>query len=261
MQIWAIANQKGGVGKTTTTAALGALMAEEGMRVLLVDMDPHASLSGYFSLEDLSGMGSVYELFRENNPPMAASLTRDTGFQGLSLLPANAPMATLDRQLARRQATGRILGNALALLSNSFDYVLLDCPPTLGLLMVNALVASQLLLMPTQTEALALDGLERMQRTVQMIERSMGRVLPRWVVPTMYDAATLHGRSALMTMRERYRHAVTRNVIAVDPQICEAAEHGLPLNRWPAATESADSYRALLRELLGTERQVSQASA
>ncbi|MFZ0870253.1 MAG: ParA family protein [Rhodanobacter sp.] len=261
MQIWAIANQKGGVGKTTTTAALGALMAEEGMRVLLVDMDPHASLSGYFALEDLSGMGSVYELFREHNPPTVASLARDTGYPGLSLLPANAPMATLDRQLAQRQATGRILGNGLALLGNSYDYVLLDCPPTLGLLMVNALVASQLLLMPTQTEALALDGLERMQRTVQMIERSMGRVLPRWVVPTMYDPKTPHGRSALMTMRERYRHTVTRNVIEVDPQICEAAEHGLPLNRWPAATQSADSYRALLHELLGTERQVSQASA
>ena len=253
MQIWAIANQKGGVGKTTTTAALGALMAEDGMRVLLVDMDPHASLSGYFSMEDLSGMGSVYELFREHNPPAIASLARHTRYQGLSLLPAAAPMATLDRQLALRQGTGRILGNALAMLGDSFDYVLLDCPPMLGLLMVNALVAAQLLLIPTQTEALALDGLDRMQHSMQMIERSMGRVLPRWIVPTMYDADTLHGRSVLMTMRERYRHLVTRNVIAVDPQICEASQHGQPLSRWPAARQSADSYHALLYELLGVD--------
>ena len=261
MDIWAIANQKGGVGKTTTTAALGALLADEGMRVLLVDLDPHASLSGYFSLEDLSGMGSVYELFRALNPPTIASLARSTGHRGLWLLPAAAPMATLDRQLAARKGTGRILANALTMLTNVYDYVLLDCPPTLGLLMINALAAAQRLLMPTQTEALALDGLERMQRSMQMIERSMGRVLPHWIVPTMYDVGTLHSRISLMTLRERYGHAVTRQVIAADPQICEAAEHGQPLTCWPAAQQSTDSYRALLRELLAAGRQFSEISA
>ncbi|MET0329798.1 MAG: ParA family protein [Dyella sp.] len=260
MQIWAIANQKGGVGKTTTTATLGALLAEDGVRVLLVDMDPHASLSGYFSLEDLSGMGSAYELFRENQPPSVASLVRETGYEGLSLLPASAPMATLDRQLAKRPGTGRILANALAGVVDDYEHVLLDCPPTLGVLMVNALVASHRLLIPTQTEALALDGLERMLRSLQMIERSMGRVLPRWIVPTMYDARTLHGRSALMTMRDRYRQMITRNVIAVDPQIREASAHGQPLNRWPAARHSAECYRALLDEVLSTDLQLDEVS-
>ncbi len=261
MDIWAIANQKGGVGKTTTTATLGALLAEEGMRVLLVDLDPHASLSGYFSLEDLSGMGSVYELFRQHHPPTIASLARSTGHSGLWLLPAAAPMATLDRQLAAHKGTGRILANALTMLNNVYDYVLLDCPPTLGLLMINALAAAQRLLMPTQTEALALDGLERMLRSMQMIERSMGRVLPHWIVPTMYDVGAAHSRVSLMSLRERYRHAVTRQVIAVDPQICEAAEHGQPLTCWPAARQSTESYRALLHELLAAGRTFTEASA
>ncbi len=261
MQTWAIANQKGGVGKTTTAATLGALLAKRGARVLLVDMDPHASLSGYFSLEDLSGMGSVYELFREKHPPTIASLVRHTGHEGLYLLPASAPMATLDRQLANRSGTGRILSNSLTLLSGVYQHVLLDCPPTLGLLMINALVASHCLVIPTQTESLALDGLERMMRSIQMVERSMSRILPRKIVPTMYDAETPHGRTALLTMRERYGHTVTRSVIAHDPEICEAAERGLPLTIWPAARKSAESYRALLLELLRVDGQMNEASA
>jgi chromosome partitioning protein len=250
MRIWAIANQKGGVGKTTTTVALGSLLAESGQRVLLVDMDPHASLSGYVGAE-ASGAGSVYDLFGVATPAAAAGmLVQPTRFERLSVLPASPAMITLDRQLGARSGMGLVLSTSLGTLADDFDYVLIDCPPTLGVLMVNALAACQRMLIPTQTEALALAGLNRMLRSLSMIERSRGMPLRRRIVPTLYDARTHASRACLAEMRETHGDIVTRSVIPVDTQIREASAAGVPLAWWPAARRGGEAYRALLAELL-----------
>ena len=235
MRVWAISNQKGGVGKTTTTVALGSLLAASGKRTLLIDMDPHASLSGYVGIEG-NAHGSVYDLFGiGENPLPVRTLVHATRWDRLSVLPASAAMITLDRQLGTRPGMGVILTHALAELASDFDHALLDCPPTLGVLMVNALAASDRLLVPTQTEALALAGLERMLRTI---------------VPTLYDARTHASRACLSQLREQYGEAVSEAVIPTDTQIREASAAGVPLASWPAARRGGSAYRQLLDELL-----------
>jgi chromosome partitioning protein len=262
MRVWAIANQKGGVGKTTTTVALGSMLAERGMRTLMIDMDPHASLSGYVGLEN-GAHGSVFDLFGVAGEPVdALRLVQPTRFEGLAVLPASAAMITLDRQLGARPGMGLVLGTALTGLGDTFDNVLIDCPPTLGVLMVNALAASQRLLVPTQTEALALAGLERMLRSLGMIERSRGKSLPRTIVPTMYDGRTHASRASLEQLRDRYGDAVSTSVIPVDTQIREASAAGVPLAFWPAARRGGQAYRQLLGELLaGPSATVAEAAA
>ncbi|WP_051938419.1 ParA family protein [Luteibacter sp. 9135] len=263
MQTWAIANQKGGVGKTTTTVALGSLLAAAGERTLLIDMDPHASLSGYIGVEG-GTHGSVYDLFGTSGnaiPLPVRTLVHATRWDRLSVLPASAAMITLDRQLGTRAGQGLVLSQALAELAPDFDHVLLDCPPTLGVLMVNALAASDRLVVPTQTEALALAGLERMLRSLSMIERSRGRPLPRTIVPTLYDARTHASRACLAQLREQYGDSVSEAVIPTDTQIREASAAGIPLASWPAAKRGGMAYRQLLDELRLPAREASVASS
>ena len=162
MNIWTVSNQKGGVGKTTTAVSLGGLLASQGKRVLLLDLDPRGSLTSYFRLNPDGIKHSVYSVFEaqanKTRIEFLESLLQPTGVEGLSLMPASTAMATLDRQLGAKGGMGLVIKQALARLDSQFDYVLMDCPPMLGVLMVNALAACQRLLIPVQTEFLAIKG-------------------------------------------------------------------------------------------------------
>ncbi|GAP66760.1 cobyrinic acid ac-diamide synthase [Mizugakiibacter sediminis] len=255
MRVWAVANQKGGVGKTTTTVALGGLLAAAGARTLLVDMDPHASLTSYFGFDAEALPGGVYDLFRAGaaDAPPPAERILPTRFERLAVLPATPAMATLDRQLGARAGMGLALAEALATLADDYDRVLVDCPPMLGVLMVNALAACERLVIPTQTEFLALNGLERMLRSLAMIERARGMRLPRLIVPTLYDGRTHASAASLRALRERHADELAQSVIPVDTQIREASLAGVPAGAWPAARRGAQAYRGLLDELLAQE--------
>lgn len=254
MKVWTVSNQKGGVGKTTTAVSLGGLLAEAGKRVLLIDLDPQGSLTSYFRLNPDGMAHSVYSLFEaranDTEVQLLDVLLADTGVPGLSLMPASTAMATLDRQLGARGGMGLVIKQALARLEDQFDYVLMDCPPMLGVLMVNALAACDELLIPVQTEFLALKGLERMLRTLQMIGQSRGGELAYLIVPTFFDRRTRASMDALRAMRDQHGAHLWTRVIPVDTQFREASREGLPINVHQSNARGAQAYGSLLRWLL-----------
>ena len=263
MKIWTISNQKGGVGKTTTAVSLGGLLAAQGQRVLLVDLDPQGSMTSYFRLNPDGIQGSVYSLFeaRANDRKINAlgDLLQDTDVDGLTLLPASTAMATLDRQLGARGGMGLVIKQALERLRDRFDYVLMDCPPMLGVLMVNALAACEQLLVPVQTEFLALKGLERMLRTLEMIGHSQGGILPYTVIPTFFDRRTRASIDALRAMRDLHGEHLWTRMIPVDTQFREASREGKPISVYNPDARGTEAYSSLLRWLQQTSSPLAEA--
>lgn len=249
MKVWAVANQKGGVGKTTTTVNLGGLLANRGQRVLLVDLDPHGSLTSYFGFDPETIAPSVYHLF-DVQPKPTETAVRATEIANISVLPASTALATLDRQLGGRVGMGLVVRNALQALSSQFDAALIDCPPMLGVLMVNALAACDELLVPVQTEFLALKGLERMVHTLDMVQRSRKTPLAWRIVPTLFDRRTRASLEALRELRTAYGDRVWGGAIPVDTQFREASRHGLPLTVEQPWARGSQAYRRLLDDLL-----------
>jgi len=253
MKIWAVANQKGGVGKTTTAVNLAGHLVKQGLRVLLVDMDPHGSMSAYFGLDPDAQEKSVYQLFQGNgiNSGIPAyDILYDTGIEGLQLMPSSTALATLDRQLGTQEGKGLVMVNALAQLEQEFDYALLDCPPLLGILMVNAMAACEHLLLPVQTEFLAIKGLERMMRTLKMIRRARSNTFEYTIVPTMFDRRTRAAFDSLRTLREQYGSDLWESVIPIDTKFREASKQGVPLSIMLPSSRGSKAYAALLSYLL-----------
>ncbi len=249
MKIWAIANQKGGVGKTTTTISLAGHLAQQGLRVLLIDIDPHGSMTSYFGMEPDAPGASVYSLFKtaaEGAVLNPLRVIHPTAFEQISLMPAATALATLDRQLGKQDGMGLVLKRALALLHDQFDVVLIDCPPILGVTMVNALAVAQFLFIPVQTEFLALKGLERMLNTLAMVQRSRKQRLDYLIVPTMVDMRTRASRDTLQTLRDRYSSALWAEFIPVDTLFREASRLGQPLPFLQPQSRGSQAYAVLL---------------
>ena len=246
MQAWAIANQKGGVGKTTTTLFLARGLAQAGHRVLAIDLDPHASLTRAFGIPTDPPPAGTHDLFGSSGASLA-SLARMTEIEGLKLVAAQPALATLERRGATQPGLGLALGRALHSVHALYDYVLLDCPPTLGLLMINALAAADRLVVPTQTDQLALHGLADMLRTAEMVERSRRRPLPSYVLPTLYDRRTRAGIHNLDLLHDRYEGRVWPAAVPVDTRLRDASS--LPTAAVPTG-RGADAYRRALNWLL-----------
>ncbi|MCW9022057.1 MAG: ParA family protein, partial [Sedimenticola sp.] len=171
------------------------------------------------------------------------------GTEGLELLPASVALATLDRQAGRMDGMGLVLRRAFDRLADQFDYVLIDCPPMLGVLMVNALAACERLVIPVQTEFLALKGLERMLHTLKMVLKARTTPLPYTIVPTMYDQRTRASVDSLRVLRETYKQQVWNGVIPVDTQFREASKVGLPPAIADPRGKGVTAYTALLETL------------
>lgn len=255
MRIWSIANQKGGVGKTTSVVSLGGLLAEQGHRVLLVDLDPHGSLTSYFKQDPDSLDRSLYHLFfeqRHKDKAFVQSVLKPTSLSSVSLLPATTSLATLERQVSGQDGMGLVLARSLAQLWDDYDYVLLDTPPILGVLLVNALAACQRLVIPTQTEHLAMKGLERMIHTLKMVMRSQNRNLPYTIVPTLFDRRTGASLTTLKEMRRTYTDTLWEEAIPVDTRLRDASHQGIFPHQLEPDGRGVRAYRHLLKLLNAT---------
>lgn len=257
MKVWAIANQKGGVGKTTTSLCLARLLVESGKRVILFDLDPHASLTRAFGIAPTPTPAGVHDLYTDN-PPALESLLRETQLSGLHMLAAQSGLATLERSSATRPGLGRVLQNTLEQSPALADFALIDCPPMLGLLMVSALAAADHLIIPTQTDPLAMHGLQDMLRTADMVERSKGRKLPRHILPTLFDGRTRSGRDSLLRLQS-HGPITCPHHIPMDTRLRDAnllASDSLPPSR------GLDAYRHVLQWLaITTDSRTSDVSA
>ncbi len=249
MKVWAIANQKGGVGKTTTTVSLAGWLSLRGMRTLMVDLDPHGSLTAYFKIDQYRVERSVYDLFNDKSVA-PATVIHKTAFENLALMPSSLALATIDRQLVGQEGMGLVIARALATVKEHFDYILIDCPPMLGVPMVNALAACERLIIPVQTEFLALQGLERMVKTMGMITRARKTSLPCTIVPTMFDKRTKASMQSLASLEEMYQDSMSSVLVPVDTQFRDASRLGIPLPIKSARSRGALAYRDLLEELM-----------
>ncbi len=253
MNVWTVANQKGGVGKTTTSIALAGLAAQQGKRVLLVDLDPHGSLSSYLRQDpDRAERGALF-LFTERD-----KISRDfvlqhivhSEHQGIDLVPAATALATLERKSVGQEGLGLVIKRALHELEADYDLVIIDTPPLLGVLMVNALAACDELVIPVQTEFLALKGLERMVNTLKMMSRSNRQTLRYHIVPTMFDRRTHASVSTFRTIRHDYPEHTWPGRIPVDTKFRDASKMGVPPSWLTRDSQGVEAYQSLYKWLL-----------
>lgn len=252
MKVWTVANQKGGVGKTTTTVTLGGLLAQQNKRVLLIDTDPHASLSYYFGIDSEALTKSTYDIF-VNSGQMDSDLVLDclcpTKLETLFVLPATMNLATLDRKLGSQSGMGLVLKKALSAVQQEFDYVLIDCPPVLGVLMVNALAACDKIVVPVQTEFLALKGLDRMMHTLEIMSKSLRKVFDALIVPTMFDKRLNAAIDAHQSLRRDYGQSIWKSTIPIDTRFREASQAQSPISLFAPKSRGAYAYTKLLTYL------------
>lgn len=257
MQVWAVANQKGGVGKTTTAVSLGGLLADASQRVLLIDLDPHGSLTSYFKYDPDELETSVYDLFQPEvaiDKRLLERLIMPTSNPHIDMIPATTALATLERKSVSHEGMGLQVAKALRLLKDQYDYVLIDSPPVLGVLMINALAASSHLLVPVQTEFLALKGLERMLRTINMINRARKRQLNYTLIPTFYDRAVPAAVSALRELHQRFPEQIASAVVPVDSKFITASAKGVTPSAMDLSTPGVQAYIRILRGLAERSR-------
>ncbi|PWI35087.1 cobalamin biosynthesis protein CobQ [Vibrio albus] len=248
MIVWSVANQKGGVGKTTTTVTLAGLLSKKGNRVLLVDTDPHASLTTYLGFDSDAVEKSLFDLFQlpDISRESVSSMVLSTEIEGIDLIPAHMSLATLDRVMGNRNGMGLILKRALMAVHEDYDYVLIDCPPILGVMMVNALAASDRILIPVQTEFLAMKGLERMIRTLTIMQKSRQRGFKTTIVPTMYDKRTKASLQTLTQLKQDYPEQVWSSAIPIDTKFRDASLRNLPASHFAEGSRGVFAYKQLL---------------
>jgi|CZKW01.1.fsa_nt_gi chromosome partitioning protein len=249
-RIITIANQKGGVGKTTTAVNLAACLAMHGLRVLLIDLDPQGNASTALDIEHHAGLRSIYNVL-VGGQPMASIIQPVAGFQRLGCAPATIDLAGAEIELvplvARESRLARALGEYDA---SDLDYILVDCPPSLGLLTVNALVAAAEVLIPIQCEYYALEGLEQLLRTVDLVRSHLNPGLDvSTILLTMYDARTRLASQVADEVRDHFGHVVLGSVIPRNVRVSEAPSYGQSVMTYDPGSTGAMAYLEAAREL------------
>ena len=252
-RILAVANQKGGVGKTTTTVNLAASLALAEKRVLLVDADPQANLTSGVGLKGQRAPGgTIYEALTNDDPQMdVSSYLLPTNVDGMKLIPSDANLTGAEIELVTLSSRETRLRRVLESLRPDFDYIFIDCPPSLGLLTLNALVAADAVLIPLHCEYFALEGLADLVATLRRVRAALNPTLEiEGVLLTMYDERTNLGQQVALDIREFFKEKVYRTVIPRNVRLGEAPSHGMPVILYDVKSRGASAYLALAREVL-----------
>jgi len=249
-RIYTYVNQKGGVGKTTTAINLGAYLAQFGQRVLIVDLDPQANATSSLGVDKNTVSGSTYEALLGSLPPDTLPLRNER--LGLSILPSSPALAGAEVELVNELARETRLKQAVSQLDGRYDYILIDCPPSLGLLTVNGLVAARDgVMIPVQCEYLALEGLGQLTQTINRVRAALFPDLKvRGVVLTMFDSRANLSADVVEEVNKHFPKQTFKSVIPRSIRLAEAPSYGLPISAYAPSSAGAKAYEALAREVL-----------
>ena len=251
----AVCNQKGGVGKTTTTINLGAALAEQGRRVLLVDFDPQGALSVGLGIQPHDIDGTIYNLLMERDVS-AHDVLFKTGVNGMDLLPSNIDLSGAEVQLVHEVGREYVLGGVLEPVVPDYDVIMIDCQPSLGLLTINALACADGVVIPLECEYFAMRGVALLMETIDKVSRRLNtRLTIDGLLATMYDSRTLHTREVLASIVKGFGEKVFHTVINRTVRFPDATVAGEPITSFDSGSMGANSYRELAKEVLERWRQ------
>ncbi|HOS98221.1 MAG TPA: AAA family ATPase [Deltaproteobacteria bacterium] len=251
-KIISISNQKGGVGKTTTAINLGASLALLGKQTLIIDLDPQANATTGLGVDPSTLSSHIYHVML--GEAALASIVLPTKVGGLFLAPSHTDLVATDVELMDASMRDRIMAKALVSLDAHYDYILVDCPPSLGLLTLNALTSSHSLLIPVQCEYYALEGLKSLLNTFQLVKKRLNPSLSiEGFLLTMFDARTRLSHEVAGNMRDHFDSQVFQTVIPRNTRLCEAPSYGLPICLYDISSKGAQHYLMLAKEIVSRE--------
>ena len=248
-RIIAIANQKGGVGKSTTAINLSSCLGEMGQKVLTIDMDPQGNTTSGMGVDKDEQENTVYELLLGETNIEDCILKLD--FDGLSLIPSNVNLAGAEIELIGIEEKEYILKNQVEKVKNDYDYIIVDCPPSLNMLTINAMTTANTVLVPIQCEYYALEGLSQLMHTIGLVQERLNPELEmEGVVFTMYDARTNLSLQVVENVKNNLNQTIYKTIIPRNVRLAEAPSHGLPINYYDSKSSGAESYKLLAEEVI-----------
>lgn len=251
-RIIAIANQKGGVGKTTTAINLSASLAEKGRKVLAIDMDPQGNMSSGLGLDKNTIEGTIYDMII-GQADVEEVIHKDT-IENLDILPSNVDLSAVEIEMIDVENKEFVVKNAIQKIRDDYDYVIIDCPPSLSLLTVNAMTTADSVLVPIQCEYYALEGLSQLIHTVELVKDRLNPILEiEGVVFTMYDARTNLSLQVVENVKDNLEQNIYKTIIPRNIRLAEAPSFGTPINKYDPRSAGAESYMRLAEEVISKE--------